>query len=203
MHEDELWQEYGQNGEPLENGGRPSSFGNPTGDEKSIIGIAIVIVVRKVGAGDGSVDGGSAGAGGGSDGGGLEILWQERGPNVDNAGKWDLSAGGHVNYGETTLTAARREAAEEIGLNVADDRLFYAYSIAQNPHRFCWTYVYDYTGLPDDFHFDDGEVAQVKWVPYSDLPEFLQKYAKEHVAKDKLFFKALEGWLKLHGYLDK
>ena len=181
MHQDELWQEYNQLGEPLSNGGRPIVKGNPKDGEDSIVGIVIVIVIRKTEHG-------------------LELLWQERGPDVDNAGKWDLSAGGHINYGETILQAARREAHEEIGLEAADDRLYYAYSIAQNTHRYCWTYIYDHSDLEDNFSFNDREVASVKWVPYVDTPDFLKNYCKEHVAKDTLYFDALEGWLKLHGY---
>ena len=181
MPHSEFWQEYNQLGEPLKNGGRPVISGNPKDDEDSIIGIVIVIVVKKTEQG-------------------LMLLWQERSPHVDNAGKWDLSAGGHVDYGETILQAARREAEEEIGLKVKDERLYYAFSIAQNARRHCWTFIYDYSDLADDFNFNDKEVSAVKWVPYKDTPTFLKNYCKEHVAKDTLYFEALKGWLRLHGY---
>lgn len=35
-------------------------------------------------------------------------------------GKWDTSVGGHVDYGESILDAARREASEELSLNTVN-----------------------------------------------------------------------------------
>lgn len=182
MHDGELWQEYNQAGEPLENGGRPAFLDNPKEGENSVVGIVIVIVIRKNKSGE------------------LELLWQQRGPKASHSGEWDLSAGGHVNYGETLPIAAKREAREEIGLKIDSNRFYYAYSIAQSKNRFCWAYVYDHTDLSDDFAVDKEEVSAVKWVPYKDTDNFLQNYVKKHVREDKLFFKALKGWLKFRGY---
>lgn len=38
-------------------------------------------------------------------------LWKDIQP-----GKWDTAVGGHIDYGEDTLSALRREAREELGL---------------------------------------------------------------------------------------
>jgi isopentenyldiphosphate isomerase len=47
------------------------------------------------------------------------ILLQRRAPHKDAwPGRWDASAAGHVEAGETAIEAARRELAEELGLEV-------------------------------------------------------------------------------------
>jgi 8-oxo-dGTP pyrophosphatase MutT (NUDIX family) len=46
------------------------------------------------------------------------VLLQKRGPNVaTNPNKWDFSAGGHVDVGETYYESALRELKEEIGIS--------------------------------------------------------------------------------------
>ena len=45
------------------------------------------------------------------------LLLQKRSPNKDiQPGKWDTAVGGHVDYGETTEEALRREVLEELGI---------------------------------------------------------------------------------------
>ncbi|MEW6107613.1 MAG: NUDIX domain-containing protein [Nitrospirota bacterium] len=47
-----------------------------------------------------------------------QLLLQKRSKNKDTApGKWDTSAGGHINPDEDTLDAARREMQEELGIS--------------------------------------------------------------------------------------
>ena len=47
-----------------------------------------------------------------------DLLLQQRSPHKDiQPGKWDTSVGGHLAVGETYLSAARREMAEELGLS--------------------------------------------------------------------------------------
>jgi isopentenyldiphosphate isomerase len=52
------------------------------------------------------------------------LLWQLRGPYKDSAPlHWDHACSGHVAAGESVRESARRELAEEIGIQVADDAL--------------------------------------------------------------------------------
>ncbi|MBO4955432.1 MAG: NUDIX domain-containing protein [Muribaculaceae bacterium] len=49
------------------------------------------------------------------------ILLQKRSETkLIQPGKWDTSVGGHVDFGELISVALRREASEEIGLDVVD-----------------------------------------------------------------------------------
>src|SRR3954468_22149160 len=49
------------------------------------------------------------------------VLIQKRSSQMqDNSGKWDQSAGGHVDEGEDYRVAAKRETQEELGITVND-----------------------------------------------------------------------------------
>ena len=108
MHKDELWQVYAPNGEAVNGESWNSALDNP---EKSgsdvIVGVAVVLVYRH-----------------GENG--LELLWQRRSEKVDRwPGDYDYSAGGHINFGESLVEAAVREAYEEVGARInADDLRF-------------------------------------------------------------------------------
>lgn len=55
------------------------------------------------------------------------LLLQKRSLSKDTQpGKWDTSVGGHVGYGQSYEEAARREAAEELGLSLGELEFLYA-----------------------------------------------------------------------------
>lgn len=183
MHKDELWQIYAPNGEVLVNEGWKSALGNPElcGSD-AIVGAAIVFLYRFNGKGE------------------LELLWQRRSDKVDRfPGDYDISAGGHVNLGESMAEAAVRECREEIGAKVAVSDLQFVAELAFGLNRLGRVYVVDWTGREDEFEFDDGEVSEVRWVPYAETEEFRMKYAKAPLKRNRLVFECLEEWLLQHG----
>lgn len=184
MHKDEMWQVYAPNGEVIPGEGWDSALGNPeeTGSDK-IVGVAVVFLFRVTQNR-------------------VELLWQKRSANVDrHPNDYDISAGGHINLGESLIDAAIRESYEEIGAKISKNDLYFVTMRPFNKNRFAWVYVADYTGRKEDFSFDDGEVSEVKWVPLEETDEFREKYAKKPLKKDKLTFKSLREWFKQHGYL--
>ena len=185
MHKDEMWQVYAPNGEAIPGAGWDSALDNPekTGSDK-IVAVAVVFLFRK------------------NEEGILELLWQRRAANIDRfPGDYDISAGGHINLGESLVEAAVRETREEIGADITVDDLHFVTERGFNKNRFAWIYAVDWTGKPEEFHFDDQEVSEVRWVPFSETEEFRMKYGKAPLKKDKLTFLALEEWFKQNGYL--
>ena len=184
MHKDELWQVYAPNGEPIKGEGWESARDNPenVGSDK-IVGVAVVFLYRR------------------NDSGGLEFLWQRRSEKVSRyPGDYDISAGGHINLGETVVEGAIRECREEIGVEISADELQFVTMSPFNKNRFAWVFAVDFTGRNDEFRFDDEEVSEVKWVPYGENDEFRKKYAKKPLREDKVTFEMLEYWIKMHGY---
>ena len=181
MHNDELWQEYGFNGAPLENGGRSPEKGNLKPEERdarrAVTGNATIWFYRH-----------------GENG--TEVLFQKRSKYVDRfPEKWDISAGGHINYQETPLEAAIRESKEEIGADITAEDLRFCGSVFTGC-RLTHYFFCDWTGKKDNFHFDDAEVAEVKWVPLASADEFRKKYAKEPLAnEDEYIIEMLKHWL--------
>ena len=185
MHQDEMWQVYALNGEPIPEEGWNSALDNPekTGSD-AIVGVAIVLLYRHC------------------DDSKVEVLWQKRSDKVNRfPGEYDYSAGGHINLGESLVEAAVREAREEIGVELSANDLYFLTTRPLNKNRFAWIYLVDWTGKPDDFHFDDEEVAEVKWVPFEESDEFRVKYGKEPLKKDDITFKVMRQWFIEHGDL--
>lgn len=163
MSKKELWQEYDGAGRPLKNGG--ISAHTETKDGRW--GVARVWIARR------SVSGS------------VELLFQKRAPQVRNGGKYDASAGGHVNYGETASDAALREAKEEIGAKIDPDKLIF-FSSNINENAIFFDFLYDWTGKLDEFYFDDQEVSKVRWVEFSEIDYFVQTKAKVPIVEDHL-----------------
>ena len=94
-----------------------------------------------------------------------------------------------------------REAREEIGAEITPKELEFVAMRPFNKNRFAWIYLVDWTGKVENFHFDDEEVSEVKWVEYSEMEEFRKEYAKAPLKKDDLTFEFLRVWLEMHGNL--
>ena len=70
-----------------------------------------------------------------------------------------------------------------------------------NKNRFAWIYLVDWTEKADEFHFDDHEVMEVKWIKYDEMDDFRKKYAKAPLRKDRMTFDMMDMWLRTHGNL--
>lgn len=185
MHQDEYWQVYDKNGSPIPGEGWEAALDNPekTGSDK-IVGAVLVFLYRINDAGE------------------LEILWQKRSDTVSRwPGKFDSAAGGHINLGESLIDAAIRESREEIGVEITKDDLNYIGSYTPRPTRMIWNYMVDYSGKPDDFHFDDNEVSEVRWVAYKDLEDFKKNFLKAPLAESAIVFEMIDEWLKMYGII--
>lgn len=182
MHSSELWQEFDKSGEPIKNGGRNPKLGNPDLGEPVYTSVAVVWLYRKTDDG-------------------IEVLFQKRSEKVDHfAGKWDIAAGGHINYGESVLDAAVREAREEIGAKIEKSKLELAViTPSMTANNILREFICDYTGCSDNFHFDDEEVSEVKWVKLSNFDKFLDENAKAPLRDDVEIRSIIKNRILLHG----
>lgn len=174
MHQGDLWQEYQANGERVMNGGRPSKLGNPK--FPTYYGSVVTFLYRRV-----------------SDG--FELLFQRRSSEIDQfGGYWDVSAGGHIDYDESQLDAAVREAKEEIGVDITAKNLRYGFSYCRR-NMIAHVYFCDWTGRPDSFTYADGEVDAVKWVSLDQIDSFCQEFCKPPLKDDNLWIFLAKDWL--------
>ena len=179
MTKDELWQRIAKNGELIMDGGFPATSGEIPDDVAFCTTVIWLYRHTKNG---------------------IELLWQKRSPKVDrNANMWDVSAGGHMNYGETLIEAVTREAREEIGIEVSPEDLEFVVASPIRGNSIYWCYAVDWTNKPDDFHFNDEEVSEVKWVPLVETDDFRAKYAKKPLARDDTHFTMLKDWFSHYG----
>ncbi len=171
-HPGEVWQEFDYTGERL-GGIEPVSFDE---EKVKLVGGTAVMLYRY------------------KDG-GVEYLFQHRSKKLmGNPDKWDVSAGGHTNLDEPIIDTAVRESREEIGAEIEKDKLEFAarylrWKVLVN------LYFYDWTEREDNFHFDDEEVEEVKWVKYSELQSFLPNL-KQAFREDEVAMHYLKKWNK-------
>jgi len=102
-----------------------------------------------------------------------EVLLQKRASNKRTwPNKYDISAAGHIDLGEEPLTAALREAKEEIGLDIGEEELklfavYRSHMVAENDtieNELRWLYIFEIT---EDFEFNlqESEVDSLQWKP--------------------------------------
>ena len=186
MHHDEMWQVFRPNGEAVPGEGWDSALGNPeeTGSDK-IVGVSVIFFYRI------------------NDKGVLELLWQRRSSTVDRfPGDYDISAGGHINLGESMQEGAVRECLEEIGAEISKEDLKFVTMRPFNKNRFAWVFVVDWTGKEENFKFNDQEVSEVRWVAFDETKAFKKEFAKKPLKKDEETFIALSIWFSLHGVIN-
>jgi 16S rRNA (adenine1518-N6/adenine1519-N6)-dimethyltransferase len=108
-----------------------------------------------------------------------ELLIQKRSDDHPSApGKWDQSAAGHVDEGETYLEAAYREAKEEIGIKGIElEELTKFFTDEKDESdkikkRFNVLYKTSYNG---EFNLQEEEVSMTKWIKISELEKWMEE----------------------------
>lgn len=91
------------------------------------------------------------------------LYLQKRSMKKDIApGRWDTSVGGHVDYGEKLDVAVRREAREELGLQITEDmdiKFLFQYIWQSSRERelvTAFSVIYDGPLTPDHDEVDEG-----------------------------------------------
>lgn len=173
----EKWQTYYANGEPIMDGGVDATEANGHKPSQGLYGCTNVWLYRRA-----ITD--------------VEILFQQRAHTIDCfPDQWDVSAGGHINYGETNpVSSVIREAREEIGIELNSDELFYGFSTSKID-RINHVFFCDWTNRDPVFSFNDHEVQAVQWIALSRIDAFREQYVKASLAQDNNYFALLKTWL--------
>jgi len=104
-----------------------------------------------------------------------ELLLQKRSMSKDVApGKWDTSVGGHLNIGEDTLSAAKREMKEELG--IIDGKLRYLYTYMHtNSYETELVYTFFCLHAESRVFFNSDEIDEVKFWSFDEIHENMGK----------------------------
>lgn len=145
MHNNELWQVYNNNGAPII--GKGATKNEFEANPSLIMGNAHVWFWKSNGAN-------------------AEIMLQKRSQNKPTRPGWyHISAGGHINFGESPVEAAVREAAEEMGIEIDAKKLHFVHSmriVPRDPRDIVNVFLYRLNGDEELIH-TDGEAESYEW----------------------------------------
>lgn len=180
MHNNELWQVYSNNGLPVI--GKGASRDEFDADPNLIMGNAHVWFWRNNGMG-------------------VEIMLQKRSQNKSTRPGWyHISAGGHINLGESPVEAAVREVAEEMGIGIDTKKLHYVHSVRivpRDPRDIVNVFLYRLNGDEELAHVD-GEAESYEWRTLQNWKEITADAERHNlVPQGELYFGVLTKALEL------
>lgn len=134
-------------------------------------------------------------------------MLQRRTHRTDHySGLWSISVAGHVEAGESSQEAVKRELNEELDLAPEGEAIQYVCSYRKevslsptyidrqwNDIYACWI-----DWKPARMAFDARVVSEVKWVPFSVFAAMVQTSTKELVPVYEEGYAALMNWLQAH-----
>lgn len=171
---EELWQTYTDNGTSLTGkGATPPEF---AANKHLIMGNAHIWFWK-------------------SNGRSVEILLQKRSLSRQNRPGWyHISAGGHINIGETPVKAAVREAKEEMGIEIDPEKLYFVQSvriIEKDPRDIVHVFLYQLEGNEKFTHID-GEAGSYEWRTLDNFRTIIKDAANNNlVPQGDLYFGTL------------
>lgn len=108
-----------------------------------------------------------------------EVLLQKRSMNMStHPGRWDVSAAGHIDFGENPGQAAVRETKEEIGIEIQPNQLEFLkkrkadtviFPRKWHHNEFAWVYLLRLETMPENFVMQESEVKELRWISLDQL----------------------------------
>lgn len=126
-----------------------------------------------------------------------EILVQKRSPTKRTwPNRYDISAAGHIDLGETPLISAIREVDEEIGLKVKPEylelfsvqRMYMNASEKDIENEFQWLYAYRMS-TDSDFLLQESEVESLQWIGLNEFE--LECTTDSYVPHSNIYYKTV------------
>lgn len=110
------------------------------------------------------------------------ILFQKRSATKDlYPNCWDLSVGGHVDYGDSYEETAIRELQEELGLSATiDDLVFLKEVLVTLPDSHEFFHVFEYNlKSGQEIKLDQTEVSEVAWKTEQEVKDSMSQNPNE------------------------
>jgi len=108
------------------------------------------------------------------------LLLQKRAPHKQPyPDRWDNSAAGHVDQNETYEAAARRELAEELGIERAE---LEPVDTFKSQKMYEWRKLNRFNKTfrvvvnPNEVHVDDPDIAEVRWMTIPDIRQLIAEH---------------------------
>lgn len=121
-----------------------------------------------------------------------EVLLQKRSLEKTYPGLWDLSCGGHISAGNTSLQTAITEIKEELGVDVKSEqlKLLGQYKYSHSEEGFIDNSFYDVYLVSADYpqavlKIQFEEVSEVKYFKISELVDFMKNKPDEIIIADE------------------
>ena len=109
-----------------------------------------------------------------------ELYLQKRSLNKDiQAGKWDTSVGGHMDFGESVIDALRREVREELGILDFEPQFIKSYVFKSSVEKELvnvFKTVYD-----GEINFDRVEIDEGKFWSMDEIKQILEDKVKAKI----------------------
>jgi isopentenyl-diphosphate Delta-isomerase len=124
-----------------------------------------------------------------------ELLIQKRSAQKQShSNMWDISIAGHIEAGDDSIVTAKREAKEELGLELDKTDLKYLFTIRQQSVQNDGTYFnneFDDVFLVKvkmdigELNLQDDEVAEVKFIKFQELKDLIDRRDNSFVMHDE------------------
>lgn len=132
-----------------------------------------------------------------------ELLLQRRSEEMSTfPGKWDLSAAGHLDAGESPEQGALRELKEEIGIKAKKEDLEFSkvkkisqdlkfLGVPTKNNEFCYIYLTAYTGDVSELKMQESEVDNLKFFDLQELKRMLKRKEEKFVPHGDYWFEVI------------
>ena len=131
-----------------------------------------------------------------------KVFLQKRSMKKDTfPGKWDSSASGHLEVGESYDACAVRELREELGLELAGPpaRLFKIAACLETGQEHIWVYRYEHEG---PFQLNPEELETGNWFAPADLTRWMQQRPQDFATALPLLWKHLANIDETLGFIN-
>jgi len=125
-----------------------------------------------------------------------EVLLQKRSNSKRVCpGLWDLSISSHVKAGEECIDAVKREALEELGINIEEENLEYLFELKSDNFEdggvvykeFCNVYILRLDIKLEDMILQEEEVEAVKWMSLNDFAHMVSSKSKDLINSYQMY----------------